>query len=243
MPLLEEPSDELPVGDRLVAALAALASPVRLSLLRMIRTPKTLKEIKLRVPAEAEAGTPRDRVLSRQTVKEHLDRLVEISVVVAREAERDYGATVEYVVNHQVLYALSEEFRGLARLRPAEVPDVGTLQRGPESAAAAARRPCLVLVKGIEEGRTFDLRPPAAGRAEWIIGRRAGLAVSLDFDPFISAENARVAWDGERHGVEDLPESRNGTTLNFVPLPRGGRSELRHGDLIGVGRSLLLFRD
>lgn len=43
--------------------------------------------------------------------------------------------------------------------------------------------------------------------------------------------------------LEDLPGSRNGTTLNFLPLPRGGRSELHHGDLIGVGRSLRLFRE
>ena len=228
-----------PQDDALSRSLNALAHPSRLALLRQLRTPKTLREIQLRAQTNDEVG----RSISRQAVREHLDRLIAIGVVHAREAQRDYGETVEYSLNHQSLFAIAEEFRGLARLRPATEPVAATVERRAAPAEPArADGPCLVLVKGLDEGRSFPLPSPATGRRQWAIGRRRGLDISLDFDPFVSTENALVVWDGDRFVVQDLPDSRNGTTLNFQPLAKGETRELRLGDVIGVGRSLLLFR-
>lgn len=67
------------------------------------------------------------------------------------------------------------------------------------------------------------------------------MAVCLDYDPYVSLENAAVARAGDGFDVSDLPQSKNGTAVNWEVLPKGGRRELRPGDLIGVGRSLLLF--
>lgn len=50
-----------------------------------------------------------------------------------------------------------------------------------------------------------------------------------------------VARDG-RSLLLDLPGNRNGTLLNWKPLARGGVAELKAGDVVGVGRSLLVFR-
>lgn len=238
---LKEPAK---MGDdsSLRAALEVLSSEARLKLLREVRTPKTLKEIKLRLPPESGPDRGAERYLARQTVKEHLERLSEIGVVIAREAERPYGPTMEYVVNHQALFALAEEFRGLAKLRPVEAPEGATIRGPKDDGAFQITGPCLVLVHGLDEGRSFDLRPGQGGRREWLIGRRRGVEVSLDFDPFISSENARIVLAEGAYFVEDLPVSRNGTTLNFQLLPRGARQALRPGDLVGVGRSLLLFR-
>lgn len=235
-----DPEATHPQDEALVRALAALASPVRFALLRKLRVPRTLSEIEVRTPAdEGDAA----RKISRQAVREHLDRLIDIGVVTAREAEREYGPTVEYTLNHQTLYALSEELRGLARMRPAAEPHAATVRGAPPSGdARPGSGPCLVLVKGLEEGRCFPLRPPPSGMAEWVVGRRRGLAVSLDFDPFISMEHASVTWDGGGFAVLDLPDSRNGTSLNFQPIPKGVPQPLRQGDLVGVGRTLLLFR-
>ena len=228
-----------PQDDALSRSLNALAHPSRLALLRQLRTPKTLREIQLRSQASDEG----ERSISRQAVREHLDRLLAIGVVHAREAHREYGETTEYSLNHQALFAIAEEFRGLARLRPATEPVVATVERRPGAAEPArAEGPSLVLVKGLDEGRAFPLPPPPGGRRQWTIGRRRGLDVSLDFDPFVSTENALVLWEGGRYYVQDLPDSRNGTTLNFQPLAKGERRELRTSDVIGVGRTLLLFR-
>lgn len=228
-----------PQDDALSRSLNALAHPSRLALLRQLRTPKTLREIQLRSQAADEAG----RSISRQAVREHLDRLIAIGVVHAREAHRDYGETTEYSLSHQALFAIAEEFRGLARLRPATEPVSATVERRPGSPEPAGTDgPCLVLVKGLDEGRCFALPPPGSGRRQWTIGRRRGLEVSLDFDPFVSTENAVVVWEQGRYHVEDLPDSRNGTTLNFAVMSKGERRELKTSDVIGVGRSLLMFR-
>jgi DNA-binding transcriptional ArsR family regulator len=226
----------------LVEALEVLASPVRLALLRETRSPKTLKEITIRLPETGPQRKRPDSVLARQTVKQHLDRLVEVGIVVAREAKREYGATLEYVVSHQTLFLLSETFRSLARLRPSELPESVTIAHPGVLPPSAPPGPCLVLVKGLDEGRAFDLRPTDAKRQEWLVGRRRGIAVSLDFDPYVSTENARILWERGVHTVEDLPTSRNGTFHNFRPLPKGVPKALKHGDVVGVGRSLLLYR-
>lgn len=227
-----------PQDEALSRSLSALAHPSRLALLRQLRTPRTLREIQL------QSSTPDAviRSISRQAVREHLDKLLVIGVVNAREAEREYGEATEYSLNHQAIYALSEEFRNLARLRPASEPVAATVERRPAAAPEPLAGPCLVLVKGLDEGRTFPLPAPKSGRRVWTIGRRRGLDVSLDFDPFVSTENAIVLWEDGQYVVEDLPESRNGTVVNFAPLPKGERRPLRTSDLIGVGRSLLMFR-
>lgn len=231
---MDGPEDAATLAD----ALRALSTPARIRLLREVRTPKTVTEIVLRGAAAKGTG----RVLARQTVKEHLDRLVGMGLVVARGAERGRGSTREYVVNHQALFSLGEEVRALARLRPSEALAGLTRISPPAGPAPQRPGPHLVLVKGLDEGQAFDLRPPAAGPADWVIGRRRGLAVSLDFDAFVSSENTRITWDGSRHWVEDLPHSRNGTLLNFRALEKGHPQALARGDVVGVGRSALVFR-
>lgn len=223
--------------DRLVATLAALAHPVRMELLRQLRSPKAMRDLSVQG-----AASDRVRTLARQSVREHLDRLLDAGMVLSREAEREYGRTTEYTLNHQAFFALSEEMRGLARMRPSAEPEHQTVQAGPVEAGHAPRSPCLVLVKGADEGRVFSLAPPSSGRAAWVVGRRRGADVALDFDPFASSDHALVEWDGERHAVRDLPESRNGTTLNFHALEKDRAYPLRTGDVVGVGRSLLIFR-
>lgn len=230
-----------PQDERLAEALAALAYPVRIAMLRQLREPKALKEIRV-APASPGSGRA-DRPMSRQAVKEHLETLVEAGAVVTREADREFGTTVEYVVSHRSLYAISEEFRELAQLKPKELPEEDTMlgsQAGEERHELDG--PCLLLVKGIDEGRTYDLDPASTSGAPWLIGRSSNLDVPLDFDPFVSSENTRIDHEEGAYFVEDLPASRNGTTLNFDKLQDGSKEELQHGDLIGVGRSLLQFR-
>lgn len=148
----------------LANALTTLGSPVRLRILRQLRAPKVLREIEV-----ASVRPDGGRTASRQTVREHLDRLLEVGMVVRRPAQRPYGETHEFVLNHSAIFALGEEVRGLARMRATVEPAVETAPLDPAD-VPAHDGPRLVVVKGLDEGTTFDLRPE--GRAEWVLGRR-----------------------------------------------------------------------
>ena len=132
----------------------------------------------------------------------------------------------------------------MARLRPTPELDADTVPRRDASPVREfdIAGPCPVLVKGLDEGQTFPLRPRGVGRQTWVIGRDRGVDIPLDFDPYVSTENTSVVWDGHGFVVHDLPDSMNGTTLNFHPLPKGVQRTLRAGDVVGAGRCLLLFR-
>lgn len=218
--------------EALARAFEALANPMRLALLRDLRAPRTLGSIRV-APADGESPA-----LARQSVRRHLDRLLDAGLLAVREPE---GRNPEYLASHQALYALSEELRALASLPPEVEPEVETAP-APGVAPPAPAGPCLVLVHGARLGHVYPLPSAPGRRAEWVVGRRRGSPVALDFDPYASAENAVVEWDGASHHLRDLPGSTNGTQLNLRPLAAGARAPLRHGDLLGVGRSLLLFR-
>ena len=93
---------------------------------------------------------------------------------------------------------------------------------------------------GVYEGKAFALDRASAQDGRWVIGRKRGLAVALDYDPFVSTENAATTHQGGRYAVTDLG-SKNGTSVNWTPLPSGGSRVLKPGEVIGVGRSLLSF--
>lgn len=219
----------------LATSMAALSSPTRLSILRALRRPLIVSEIEV-ASAEGQGSA----IISRQAVRKHLDALVEARLVSAREVVRERGETVEFSLNHQGIYALAEDIRDLARLRPLVDPAEMTIHRETGRTPPRAPGPSLLVVKGLVEGTSFDISP-AGGRTEWVLGRRRGLDIALDYDPFVSSENTRFLWRDGHHVVEALPSSRNGTSLNFEALAGGEARELRHGDLISVGRTTLAY--
>lgn len=224
----ESASDEL-----LAEALQAIANATRLRVLRSLQVPRTLHEIE--VPIQAD---DHDRNIARQTVRAHLDKLLGAGLVTVRPSERSARNAPEYSLNHQALFTLVEDLREVARLRGLVEP-AGATMPGQAAARPVETGPLLLLVKGVEEGRVFPLHE----RDAWLIGRRRGADVPLDYDPFVSSENTLIRRAAGAFTVEDLPVSRNGTSLNLRPLERGVPHPLRHGDLVGVGRSLLLFRE
>lgn len=107
--------------------------------------------------------------------------------------------------------------------------------------AAAARvsrtvkvgRPYLRIKTGEGKAGRFELD------GETVIGRGAECQVCLE-DEFVSQLHARIVKAGESYLLEDLG-STNGTYVNGsrINYPVG----LRHGDLIGIGRTVLEFRE
>lgn len=229
----EEPVDV----ERLATLLSALAYPTRLEILRVLRFPHTLGEI--RVPAHRDAADHPDRPAAKQTVQRHLDTLMEAGLVRADPVTQGGKEVPSYLIVAQRLYSVLEEMRRLVLTyaRYGTGPDqTGTVAFG--GPAADTTGPRLVLVHGAYEGRTYPL---AAGTHDgWSIGRRRGLAVSLDYDPYVTAENSRILDDGGRFLIEDLG-SKNGTFVNWHPVGKSPVA-LDSGDVVGVGRSLLVFR-
>lgn len=219
--------------DALANALGAIASPTRLAILRALRQPRPLGKIVVRAGPSQDAPRP----LARQTIRRHLDVLLQEGLVSALHPAREASDAAEFVTNHPRVFLLSEELRALARMRSAVPPEGPTIE-GKSAAPPAVRGPQLVLVKGADEGAIFPLAGP---RASWIIGRRRGVDVCLEYDPTASGQNAIIERAGEGYVLLDVRGSRNGTRHNFRLLAPDERVPLRHGDLVGVGRSLLLY--
>jgi DNA-binding transcriptional ArsR family regulator len=234
--------EERPDFEQLGAFLRALGNGPRLELLHILRLPHALGDIRLE-PAQTKPGETAGRAMARQSVLEHLDKLQEIGVVVSREAAGGRRGK-EFLVNPPRLYQILEEFRRVGTITlGAPAGRDATVDAGDVRAPPMEPGPKLVLAHGLLEGKAFPLRRAdlREGRG-WIIGRKPGLHASLDYDPFVSLENAEVVPQANEFVLLDLRSSRNGTWLNWRRLGPDERAVLRPGDVVGVGRSLLVFR-
>lgn len=228
--------------DTLAEFLDALSYPLRLELLHVLRFPHTLSEIKV-APHRVEAGGNPERPAAKQTVVGHREKLVDAGLVRTAQVERGGKSVPVYEVNPQRLYGLTEDLRRLSVIYAGHGradDQTGTLGAAP-ARAERLRGPRVVLVHGVYEGKAYRLDPRTRGPDGWVIGRKADAAVSLDYDPYVSLQNSTIEERGREHVITDLEESKNGTLVNWEPMPRGSSRELESGDVIGVGRSLLLF--
>lgn len=229
--------------DRLADALSALAYGARLEILHALRFPRLRSEIRL-APRHGPGGAAPARLMSRQAVAEHLEKLVEIGVV-AEGVEIDGRGSREYALNAQRLYQIMEEFRQIGTVICAGAAPLSgmTADLDPALPAPMMPGPKLVLAHGLLEGKAFPLSAQTCAQGRrWTIGRKRGVSVALEYDPYASVENSEIFIEAGRYHVRDLPGSRNGTRLNWRRLD-DQPAPLASGDVIGVGRSLLVFRD
>ena len=102
--------------------------------------------------------------------------------------------------------------------------------------AARLKKATTPWLKVMSEGKTASKRYNL--RSETIIGRDAGCQICLD-DEFISQLHARVVDNQGRYILEDLG-STNGTYVNGRKI--NYPVDLRHGDRIKIGGTLMEFR-
>jgi DNA-binding transcriptional ArsR family regulator len=223
--------------ERLSAYLKALAHPNRLELLWLLRIPTAAADLHLR-PRRRDDVLSAERAISRQAVLQHLESLEEVGVVDRLPDEP--GAPQRRVLNQARLFALIEDLRALTLIRPAVRVDVdATLPQPRDAQPAWPAGPKLVLASGPWEGHTF----PLGGPGPWSVGRSRSQDVSLAYDPYVSAEHARIVrGEGGALAVEPAPGARNPCQVNFAPLSKGEARVLRPGDVVGVGRSALVFQ-
>ncbi|MEK6974843.1 MAG: hypothetical protein AABY18_00710 [Candidatus Thermoplasmatota archaeon] len=215
----------------------ALGNPVRVEILQQLSTPRQVGEIRV-APGRRENGDAPNRSMSRASVQAHLEYLIEVGAVRAISSVRDGRNVTMYVADQRQLFALTEELRQFGRMRvDADAVADGTAP-APAPAGPTPAGPRLVLMNGPWEGRIV----PLEGSGPWCIGRAPANALSMPYDPFLSSSNSEVRRSGPSFTVHDLPRARNGTSLNWTPLPRGSSKPLVPGDVVGAGRTLLLFR-
>jgi hypothetical protein len=131
------------------------------------------------------------------------------------------------------LYALVDQLRAMGL-----PPDPMATQPAAHAPTHWLNGPKLILVNGLEEGRLFALK----GGAAWLLGRDPEAEVRLASDPFVSRRHAELWRDGQTYFVGGLSHARNGIHVNWVPLPGKDMASLHDGDIVGLGRSLLVFR-
>lgn len=223
--------------EELEGLLKALGNANRIRLLQALQTPKGYADLDL-PPTREDAHGRQDRAITRQALRRHLQELVDIGVVQQRPPGPD-GQNL-FLVDHARIYGVVEQLRELATVRPAAELSTPTIGLTGKVLPRGAEGPRLVLVRGVHEGKPFPLD---GAKREWSIGRDRASEVCLDYDPFVSASHARIEQARGGFALMDLPINKNGTELNWQTLPKGGRAKLLPGDVIGVGTTLLVFRE
>lgn len=215
--------------EKLTTYLKALAHPARLELLWRLRIPAAPGEVTIR-PRRRDEGLSQERPMSRQSIMEHVEQLEEVGVVNRVEDG-------QFVTSAQHVFAIVEDLRKLSAIETAMRVDVdSTMQQAGPVAASWPAGAKLVCVGGPWEGRAF----PLAGAGPWSIGRASTQQVALTYDPYASHESARIVREADRWMLEPVAGARNPPRVNFSPVekPRA----LHGGDIVGVGRSLLVFQ-
>lgn len=223
--------------DALARHLEAISSPTRLELLRILRTPQTATEIRVGPTLSREGENP-ERPLTRQAISRHLDVLMEAGLVRRLPAGRG-GKGDLFVLNHERLFAVVDEMRGLSRLRPTLLDGArdGTMAHAGSRDARPPAGPRLLVAYGRDDGVAYSL----AEGARWRIGRGENAQIVLDYDPYTSSDHCEIVRRGDAFFVVDLA-SRNGTWVDWARLPAHGEAALRPGSLLIVGRTNLVFQ-
>lgn len=214
----------------LAEQLKVLGNAKRLGLLHLLTKPHYIQEI------ASELG------MARQSAQAHVDKLLEIGVIERRRGRRESGPVTDFVVVPHRLFSIQEAFAQVGRLEPEVAEeDVRMLTEVlEETAPGKGGDPVsrLIVVHGMRMGERTQL----TGAGPWLIGRDPSAQLCLDYDPFVSTRHAEVRRRDEGgYEVADL-YSRNGTRVDWEPVPRGQAVELVPGAVIGFGRTLVVFR-
>ena len=218
--------------DSLSESLKALANPKRLQLLRFLREPHYLEEI------ASELG------MSRQAAQDHVALLHDAGLLEKHAAQRPTGQVVEYRLVRARYFSLFEDLRILGATLPKTLDEEALLRTvaGPGgSVVTRAEGPELVVIGGFRPGLCAALHRGSEAPA-LAIGRDPAAGLVLDWDLMISNRHAEVKGAAKGHVLVDL-YSRNGTLVNGSRVPPGQPVPLRTGDVLQMGRTMLVFRD
>lgn len=216
--------------ERLLLRLRALASPVRLQILRALVTPSRATNLRVRAAGER-AGLGAERFLGRTTLLEHLDIMTDAGLV------RRIGD--DYATDQQAVVALLQDLGELARLRA--LVEVDVEETRPSSAPAVQPLPVfprVLVLNGPEAGRAVALR----GHGPWRLGRGSECEVALAHDPHVSRVHAELARRGEAYTLRVSESAKNPIFVDFARLAPGAAQDVRAGSVLSVGATLVALQ-
>lgn len=225
-----------PSVEELESVFEVLSNRTRLQILIQIQEPRSAREIKVTPSRDDEFSE--DRYISTEAVKQHLRKLGKLDLV---HKERE-GRRNIYSLNHSRLFAALETARQLSLVRGQVDQEGSTMTLAREMESSKSEDPHFVISRGVQEGKAMVLDWYGVKDA-WTIGRDPECDIALDYDAFVSAEHAEVRHEEGRFVLVDNPANTNGTFLNWEPLDEGEAVEIATGDVVGVGMSLLVFRE
>lgn len=217
-------------NDRLLVRLRALASPVRLAILRALVTPSRPTALRIRAAGER-AGLDAERFLGRTTLLEHLDVLSDAGLV------RRIGD--DYATDQQAVVALLQDLGELARLRALVEVDVEQTRASTGPAVQPLPLwPRVLLLNGPEAGRAVMLR----GQGPWRLGRGSECEVALAHDPHVSRVHAHLSRLDETYSIRVGERAKNAVFVDFARLAPGASQELRAGSVLSIGATLVALQ-
>ncbi len=231
--------------DDVASVFRALSYPTRLEILRELRAPRVLDEIKVGPGPSAGQGNP-DRTLTRQGIRHHLDQLAEAGLVDVSRATRNQHAAYVYAASPERLFAASQALQELAsigKIHP--LPSTNGHHPPPWTSSSQETHtgPRLVVVHGISPGTCFQLNGRDGSDRGWVIGRSDRADIALTHDPYAAEKHAEILPKDGGFALLDLRASDRPTYVDWEALPLGGASQLEPGSVVGIGRTLLVFRD
>jgi DNA-binding transcriptional ArsR family regulator len=229
-------SDRGDIDERLVRRLKAIASPSRLQLLAQLKQPSTVSEIRL----ETAGDEGRDAKMTAQGVRHHLAKLRSAGFVESRSVDNEGQRVNEYLARTDQLYELAEAIRAMPTAPGGSIEDLGA----PPTWDPPAMIPSLTVVHGEEIGRSFALAgEPSFEHRGWVIGQGPNVDVPLAWDALVDDQAGEIEREGGEFRLIDLRSASRRLSLNGEELERGASRPIADGDLVGVGRSLLCFRE
>ncbi|HWG91913.1 MAG TPA: FHA domain-containing protein [Candidatus Thermoplasmatota archaeon] len=206
--------------------LTVLANPTRLALIERLAKPAFVTDL------AQEMG------LTRQSLERHLQDLEAAGFVVGTPSWRGPLRATEYATDRTALFTFTERLGDLGKqMAPVGQSNNATLPSAPFAADPQRGHAGLLLVHGDTPGKWFSLQ----GKRLVVIGRSQEVDVSVPYDAFSSSRHASLHLANDGWRLTDL-KATNPPSVNFRPLQAGESVLLRHGDLITVGRTQLLFR-
>lgn len=226
------------ISETLVERLEAVASPSRLQLLATLQEPRTVSDIHLETTGDEGNG---DRRITSQGVRHHLNKLLDAGFVEVHRSEGQGKRVNEYVTDDRRLYELGEILRSMPLSLSSPPEELGA---PPTWEPSPSGGPSLTVVHGAEIGRSFRLRgEPNFSDRGWVIGQAPDVDVPLDWDAYVGRQAGEIERVKGSFRVIDLRATERRLSVNGQALERGASQEITDGDLIGVGRSLLWFRE
>lgn len=204
-------------------AFRALSNVNRLRLVHELHQPRGYSDVELPPSRDPPSNEPQ-RSISRQAVREHVQRLADVGILKDASDEKE-GTRRQFEVDRARLFNLMQKARQLIRHDPA-----------PSDAGRWPRDPHLVLTRGLDEGKTYQLEEGSN-----VIGRDPTAEIQLGYDLAVRGEHARLDHRSGAFYARDVTDGEVGTDLNWEPLA-SEPVQLVPGDVLGVGESLLVYR-